>query len=140
MKNKVLENILKEVQTAKYFFIIRYVLDGYHKERFMCFSENTGHKSEQLADSILTILPLYNVDVTNLRGQSYNNASYMLEAYSGLHARIKEVNPLVEYSPCVAHSLNLVGNCASNCREKACHFFELLQAVFLRHLLNVWKC
>jgi len=51
MSDKVLENILKEVQTAKYFsiivdstpdishtdqlsFVIKYVLDGYPKERF----------------------------------------------------------------------------------------------------------
>ena len=66
----------------------------------MCFLENTGHKSEQLADSVLTILALYNIDLANLRGQSYDNASNMLGAYLGLQARIKEVNPLAVYSPC----------------------------------------
>jgi len=54
----------------------------------------------------------------------------MSGAYSGLQASIKEVNPLAEYSPCAAHSLNLVGSCAANCCEEACHFFELLQAVY----------
>jgi len=153
MSDKVLENILKEVQTAKYFsiivdstpdishtdqlsFVIRYVLDGYPKERFMCFLENTGHKSEQLADSVLTTLALYNIDLANLRGQSYDNASNMSGAYSGLQARIKEVNPLAEYSPCAAHSLNLVGSCAANCCEEACHFFELLQAVYCFYGIN----
>ncbi|KAF0710286.1 zinc finger MYM-type protein 1-like, partial [Aphis craccivora] len=147
MSDKVLENILKEVQTAKYFsiivdstpdishtdqlsFVIRYVLDGYPKERFMCFLKNTGHKSEQLADSVLTTLALYNIDLANLRGQSYDNASNMSGAYSGLQARIKEVNPLAVYSTCAAHSLNLVGSCAANCCEEACHFFEFLQAVY----------
>jgi len=147
MSDKVLENILKEVQTAKYFsiifdstpdishtvqlsFVIRYVLDGYPKERFMCFLENTGHKSELLADSVLTTLALYNIDLANLRGQSYDNASNMSGAYSGLQVRIKEVNPLAEYSSCAAHSLNLVSSCAANYCEEACHFFELLQAVY----------
>lgn len=36
----------------------------------------------------------------------------------------------VTQDPCVVHSLNLVGSCAASCCEEACHFFELLQAVY----------
>ncbi|XP_050064958.1 zinc finger MYM-type protein 1-like [Aphis gossypii] len=98
MSDKVLENIIKEVQTAKYFsvvvdstpdisnsdqlsFVQRYVLDGHPKERFLCFLENTGHKSEKLADDVLTTLALFNIDLANMRGQSYDNASNMSEEH-----------------------------------------------------------
>lgn len=79
---------------------------------------------------MLTTLALFNIDLANMRGQSYDNASNMSGTYSGLQARIKQVNPLAEYAPCAAHSLNLVGSCAASCCEEACHFFELLQTVY----------
>ncbi|XP_053594426.1 uncharacterized protein LOC128667613 [Microplitis demolitor] len=52
-------------------------------------------------------------DVMNCRGQSYDNASDMSGIYSGVQARIKTLNPLADYAPCAAHSLNLVGTCAA---------------------------
>ncbi|KAL4090277.1 hypothetical protein QTP88_025149 [Uroleucon formosanum] len=42
------------------------------------------------------------------RGQTYDNAINMSRQYSGLQTRIKEINPLADYIPCSAHSLNLV--------------------------------
>jgi len=46
--------------------------------------------------------------IENCRGQSYDNDRNMLGIYSGLQARIKELNPIIEYMPCSGHSLNLV--------------------------------
>lgn len=87
------------------------------------FLENTGHKSEQLADDMLTTLALYNIDSYNMRGQSYDNASNILGVYSGLQARIKQVNLLAEYVLCAAHSLNLIGSCVANFRRVVAIFF-----------------
>ena len=50
--------------------------------------------------------------------------------YQGLQARIKEVNPLAEYVPCSAYSLNLVGSCAAECCVNAISFLEFLQTLF----------
>ncbi|KAL4149728.1 hypothetical protein QTP88_003604 [Uroleucon formosanum] len=52
--------------------------DGHPKERFLCFLENTGHKSEKLTDDVLTTLALFNIDLANMRGQSYDNAAIFL--------------------------------------------------------------
>lgn len=100
-------------------FILRYVSEnGMPVERFSWFIENSGHKSEELADAVLTVINSYNIDTSYLRGQTYDNAMNMLGVYSGLQARIKEMHHLadyVDYVPCSAHSLNLVGTCAAIC-------------------------
>lgn len=72
----------------------------------------------------------YDLDIANCRRQSYDNASNMSGAYSGLQARIKEVNPLAVFVPCSAHSLNLVGSCAAESCEAAISFFSNLQALY----------
>lgn len=66
----------------------------------------------------------------NCRGQSYDNASNMSGIYSGLQARIKTINPLADYVPCAAHSLNLVGTCAAESVPEAVNFFFTLQELY----------
>jgi hypothetical protein len=53
----------------------------------------------------------------------------MSGVYSGLQARIKEMNPLAVYIPCAAHSLNLIGSCAAECSPEAASFFLSLQHI-----------
>jgi len=53
----------------------------------------------------------------------------MSDVYSGLQARIKEINPLAVYILCAAHSLNLVGTCAAECCPEAASFFLLLKHI-----------
>ena len=43
----------------------------------------------------------------------------------GLQARIQERNPLADYIPCFAHSLNLAGHSAVDNISTALKFFEL---------------
>jgi len=54
----------------------------------------------------------------------------MAGQYSGLQQRIKDINPLADFSPCVAHSLNLVGVCAAECTHWAVQFFDFVQKVY----------
>ncbi|OCU00650.1 hypothetical protein XELAEV_18006429mg [Xenopus laevis] len=112
-------------------FIIRYVNnDGIPKERFIKFIPNVGHKAENLFSAVMDTLKEYHIDIMDCRGQSYNNSSNMSGTYSGLQARIKQVNPPAVYIPCPAHSLNLVGtSAAESCRE-AVSFFYILQQLY----------
>ncbi|XP_060845774.1 uncharacterized protein LOC132925391 [Rhopalosiphum padi] len=139
MSEKVINTIVDEIKSSKYFsnsidstpdishtdqlsFVIRYVIsNGEPIERFIGFLENVGHKSENLAESVLSVLKKYNLDVCYLRGQSYYNAKNMSGIYSGVQARIKQVSPLADFVPCSAHSLNLVGSCAANCCKEFIH-------------------
>lgn len=56
---------------------------------------------------VLETLKIYNLDIANCGGQSYDNASNMSGVYSGLKARIKLANHVI-FVPCSAHSFNHV--------------------------------
>jgi len=145
---KVKNTIVSEIQAAKYFsiivdstpdiahtdqlsFIIRYVKeDGSPIERFLNFLPNVGHKSEELETAVTSMLASFKIDIGNCRGQSYDNASNMSGIYTGLQARLKRLNPLADYVPCAAHSLNLVGACAAECVTETASFFSILQGLY----------
>lgn len=61
---------------------------------------------------------------------NYDNASNMSGVYTGLQARIKELNSLAEYVPCSAHSLNLVGVTAAECCVLAVDFLGFLRQLY----------
>lgn len=148
LASKVRKIIIADIKRAKYFsiivdstpdvshtdqlsFVIRYVDEnGLPIERFLLFFPNPGHKSENLADTVMSVLESHSIDIQDCRGQSYDNASNMSGVYSGLQARIKEINSKALYIPCAAHSLNLVGTCAASCCQEACSFFNLVQTVY----------
>lgn len=70
------------------------------------------------------------LDISNCRGQCYDNAANMSGTYSGLQARIRQINPLAEWVPCAAHTLNLVGINSVNSCFQTDEFFSLVQALF----------
>ena len=135
MGNQVLAVIVKELQQSKYFslsvdstpdishidqltVVVRSVrmLDGEVVERFLTFIPIESHTGEALATTVLKFLNKCDIDIKNLRGQSYDNAANMSGRYNGLQAHICQINPLAHYIPCAAHSLNLVGFCCRNLR------------------------
>ena len=107
----------------------------------MKFLPNCGHKSESLATAVMETLNELGLDIKNCRAQSYDNASNMSGTYSGLQARIKDLNPLAVYVPCSAHSLNLVGSAAVGCCMPAVNFFCVIQELynFFSVSTNRWK-
>lgn len=148
LASKVKKIIINDVKRAKYYsiivdstpdishtdqlsFVLRYVQEsGNPVERFLLFLPNPGHKSENLANAVTTVLSSNSINLADCRGQSYDNASNMSGVYSGLQARIKDENPKALFVPCSAHSLNLVGTCAASCCPEACTFFNLIQNVY----------
>lgn len=67
-------------------------------EQFLFFLPNPGHKSEELTESIKNTLSKLDIDIMNCRRQSYDKASNMSGIYSGVQARIKKVNLLLNMS------------------------------------------
>lgn len=65
------------------------------------------------------------LDIMNIRGQSYDNVSNMSGQFEWLQAYVKNKNPLAVFMPCTAHSLNLVGVNNVNCCTEAVNFFIL---------------
>ena len=127
MGEKVKRRIASELQHAKYFsiitnstpdmshtdqltFIFRCVSDeGEIVERFVGFEPIYSHTGASLADCVVKMTKDLELDLSNCRGQSYDDASNMSGKYNGLQAHLKKINPLIHYVPCAAHSLNLVG-------------------------------
>ncbi|XDV19134.1 hypothetical protein PO909_024682, partial [Leuciscus waleckii] len=144
---QVLAEIICQIKVAKYFsisvdstpdvthtdqltFIMRYVTpDGCITERFIKFLPIQSHTGESLCQSVLGVLQDMGIDIGNCRGQCYDNAANMSGVYSGLQARIKQVNPLVECVPCAAHTLNVVGVNSVNCCLETEEFFNLVQTL-----------
>lgn len=148
MGDRVLSEIVSEVKMAKYFsvsvdstpdvahvdqltFVLRYVSpEGHSQERFLKFLPIESHTGEALCASVLKVLEEMGIDIANCRGQCYDNAANMSGVYKGLQARIKELNPLVEWVPCAAHTLNLVGVNSVNCCFETADFFQFVQNLF----------
>ncbi|XP_023247673.1 uncharacterized protein LOC111643719 [Copidosoma floridanum] len=132
MEKNVLKSIIEELKKSKYYsisvdstpditptdqltFTVRYVIDTGPVERFLTFIPIEGHGAEYLSTVIIDFLEKNDLNIKDCRGQSYDNASNMSGRYSGLQARIKQLNKYAEYIPCAAHSLNLVGVKAAEC-------------------------
>lgn len=145
--SSILDHIISEIKSCKYYsvsldstpdishidqltLIVRYVLPSGPVERFVKFLDMEGHTAEQLAQSLLNFLSESGIDIKDCRGQSYDNASNMSGKYSGLQARIKEINMYAEYIPCLAHSLNLVAKCAAECCTEASSFFNFVDNLY----------
>lgn len=97
--------------------------DGHVMERFLAFEPIESHTGQSLADCILAMVDSLGLDLSNCRGQSYNNASNMSGKYKGVQAHLKRRNPLIHFVPCAAHSLNLVGTNAVDSCKVADSFF-----------------
>ncbi|XP_062904949.1 zinc finger MYM-type protein 1-like [Mobula hypostoma] len=119
--SSILDHIIGEVKKYKYYsasldstpdisnvdqltLTVRYVLPSGPVERFVKFLGMEGHSAEQLTQGLLDFLKENDIDIKDCRGQSYDNASNMSGKYSGLQARIKELNEFADYIPCFAHS------------------------------------
>ncbi|KAJ8930407.1 hypothetical protein NQ314_016802 [Rhamnusium bicolor] len=80
--------------------------------------------AEDLLVAVLSILEFFDLDLADCRSQSYDNVNNVSGIYSGLQARIHEINDLAEHAPCAAHSMNLVGVHAVECAPEAASFFN----------------
>uniref|UniRef100_A0A8C1QLR1 TTF-type domain-containing protein n=1 Tax=Cyprinus carpio TaxID=7962 RepID=A0A8C1QLR1_CYPCA len=142
MGEKVKRRIASELQHAKYFSIITDSTPNMsHTDQltfiFRCVSDEgevveRTHTGESLADCVVKMINDLELDLSNCRGQSYDNASNMSGKYNGLQAHLKKRIPLIHYVPCAAHSLNLVGvNSIEDSCPHARNFFDLLQSLYV---------
>ncbi|XP_015363711.1 PREDICTED: zinc finger MYM-type protein 1-like [Diuraphis noxia] len=121
--------------------ILKYVNNDGPVERFITFIHITSHTGANLALCLLNFLKENDINIENCRGQSYDNASNMSGTYTGMQAEIKKCNSLIDYIPCIAHSLNIVGQSAVDCCVEAVSFFvtrwsanaEAVKALFLSY-------
>ena len=148
MAEWVLLKITAEVKEAGYFTIItdetkdiskceqlsiclRYVYEGVIHERFFGFVHAEELNASALAEYILKVLSELHLSISNCVSQCYDGASVMSGCYSGVSARVLEMNPKAVYVHCCAHRLNLV--LVDSCKSiaAASDFFSLLEALYV---------
>jgi hypothetical protein len=148
MAKKVSNTIITDVKNAKYFsiildstpdlshtdqlcFVIRYVSpDCEPVERFLTFLNIHSHNALHIEETVVQFMEDNSLSFEYCRGQGYDNASNMSGKYNGLQAKIKALNPLAEFVPCSAHSLNLVIVKSVECNGKVFDFFIFLQELY----------
>ncbi|XP_077105406.1 zinc finger MYM-type protein 1-like [Ranitomeya variabilis] len=93
------------------------------QERFLEFFDFFKKTGEQIADMIISRLHEHAIDLKDCRGQGYDNGANMSGRIKGVRAKILEKFPRALFSPCAAHSLNLVGvHAAASCPEMKTFF------------------
>ena len=71
----------------------------------MRISDSTG---KGLLDAFLEKATELQLELSDCRGQSYDNGANMKGKHSGVQARMLDINPKAIYVPCANHTLNLV--------------------------------
>ena len=151
---KVLRFILEERQQAIYFSIIvdstpdvahneqnvlilRYLIKDNESDKFeiherfiefIMFHKKTG---EELSDMVLSRLDHYMIPFSDCRGQGYDNGANMSGKVKGVQAHLHKKNPLAQYSPCGAHTLNLTGVHAASLCPDTVTFFGCIQRLYV---------
>lgn len=123
--------IVEEVKRARFFSIIvdettdastreqssislRYVRNSTNIiERFFSFCDLQGDSTaKSISSNVTDILKTAGLDLSLLRGQSYDGASTMRGQYGGVQTLMKQYSPQAVYVHCSSHVLNLATNAA----------------------------
>ena len=148
MSQRVLQEIVSRIKTSKYYsvsldsspdeshvdqltVVFRYMEKTSPVERFVTFMPNRGHKALDMFNALNEFLQSQDIDISDCRGQSYDNASSMSGKYNGLQALVRQKNPRALWVPCAGHSLNLVGKTAAESCTSAVSFFDFLQQMYV---------
>lgn len=151
--NKIRRSILNQVMRSKYYSIIldctsdtsrkeqltlvlRYVF--FHeakriyeiKEDFIEFINITDTTGLGIADVTVEELKKFGLIIDDIRGQGFDNGSSMKGKNKGVQKRIKDLNPLATYIPCINHSLNLSLNDTASASGEIYGFFTAVQQIF----------
>ncbi|VAH53843.1 unnamed protein product [Triticum turgidum subsp. durum] len=143
--------ITKKIKEAKYFsvildctpdashqeqmsLIIRYVETSSSSisvvESFLGFLDVNDTTEKGLFEVLQDELKNLDLDIDNVRGQSYDNGSNMKGKNLGVQALLLNINPRAFYSACGCHSLNLtLCDMAKTC-GKAKDLFGIIQCIY----------
>ncbi|XP_063760509.1 zinc finger MYM-type protein 1-like [Eleginops maclovinus] len=99
-------------------------------EHFMGFLVADDTTGQGLLQLFLGHLERLGLDLSNCRGQSYDNGSNMQGKTQGVQARMLELNPKALCVPCGSHTLNLVVGDAAKSSTISLGYFGTLQRLY----------
>lgn len=86
---------------------IRYIYNGEITERLFAVLKIIDSSGEGYYEMLKNLFLKHNINFKNVIGESFDGASNMRGAFSGLQSRIKHENPKSIYIWCYSHILNL---------------------------------
>ena len=98
------------------------------REAFWGFEETLETSAGALETKILDNITGNGFDLSKCRGQGYDGAANMSGVYSGVQARIKEMEPLAKYVHWAAHNLNLALNDSVKDNTEMGNFYDTIVA------------
>ena len=120
--------------SVMYYVMKKLLLLKKHFFGYWRISDSTG---KGLLDAFLEKATELQLELSDCRGQSYDNGANMKGKHSGVQARMLDINPKAVYVSCANHTLNLVVVDSANSSTEALTFFGVLSC-FLP-LLSVGK-
>lgn len=100
------------------------------KEYFLDFIIVESTTGLSLANVVLGKLNEYGMQISNCRGQSYDNGANMTGQYQGVQSRILQLNSRAFFMPCASHNLNLLFRDIAKSSAKAITFFGTIERIY----------
>ncbi|KAJ4941078.1 hypothetical protein JOQ06_027365 [Pogonophryne albipinna] len=98
-------------------------------EAFLGFVETVDTSARELQKKILDSMS-NGFHLSKCRGQGYDGAANMSGVYSGVQARIMEMEPLAKYVHCAAHNLNLTLNDSVKNIAVLRNFYDIVETLY----------
>ena len=98
---------------------------------FLGFEVAVDTTAAELQNKIVNSIQSNGFDMAKCRGQGYDGAANMSGVYSGVQARIREMEPLAKYVHCAAHNLNLTLNDSVKDITQLRTFYETVEALYV---------
>lgn len=154
MANEIRQKMISLIKAAKYFTVVMDCTpDIGHKEQltilirivnmegsnesdptiqeyFLDFINVNSTTGLHLSEILVKQLELYSINIGDYRDQAYNNGSNMVGQYQGVQTRISNINPRAFFTPCAAHSVNIVLCDAAKNSSRAISFFGTVRRVY----------